>query len=131
MRYAFLLIAALMVAGCAQPQQGTTSTTTQGVKEFRVEISHFDYKPASFTVNKGDTVRFLAVAAAGTGSHNHGITIDEFGINVAVKTEDPSNPVKIEFVADKTGTFKIWCKTCWDGPFGTSHPPIQATLVVK
>ncbi|MBI4450357.1 cupredoxin domain-containing protein [Candidatus Woesearchaeota archaeon] len=134
------LIAVLLVAGCAQygGQQAATTTTTlqgtvapEGAKEFNVTVVHTFYNPSSFAVNKGDTVRFLAVAATGQGFHNHGIAIDEYGINQAVTTEDTNNPVKIEFVADKAGTFRIYCKTCWDGPFGRGHPDIQATLVVK
>ncbi|MBI2971800.1 MAG: cupredoxin domain-containing protein [Candidatus Aenigmarchaeota archaeon] len=145
------IIAVLLVAGCTQ-QGGYETTTTQpsattttsggqttsttaaqqpGVKEFRVTVSHTFYSPSSFIVTKGDTVRLLAVAAPGTSSHNHGIAIDEYAINQPVTVEDASNPVTIEFVADKAGSFRIYCKPCWDGPFGRNHPDIQATLVVQ
>ena len=107
-----------------------------GLKEFSVIIGHTFYSPGTFTVNKGDTVRFLANAAKGTGtesglSHNHGMTIDAYGVNQAVAAEDVNNPVVIEFVADRTGEFTIYCKTCLDGPFGTNHPAIQAKLIVN
>ena len=114
-----------------QEKKSAQPSTTQNVKEFRVAIGHTSFNPASFTVQQGDTVRFLAVAAPGTGSHNHGITIDEYGINQAVTREDARNPVVIEFVADKQGTFTVYCKPCWDGPYGRSHPDIRATLVVQ
>ena len=100
-------------------------------KEFYVEISHNTYTPKNFAVNKGDKVRFLMIASRGTLNHNHGITIDEYNINQAATTEDPLKADKIEFIADKQGTFKIYCKTCWDGPFGRGHPDIQASLVVQ
>lgn len=139
MRLAFALIALTFLAGCTQPvsDAGGQTTTTQppaptsepAVKEFNVTISHTSYSPASFRVNVGDTVRIYAVAAPGTASHNHGITIDEYNVNVAVTSE--TNPAQIVFVADRAGTFDIWCKTCWDGPFGKGHPDIRATLVVK
>jgi|SRR3989344_7124331 len=103
----------------------------ENVKEFNMVIEHRAYTPNSFTVKKGDKVRFLAIAAPGTSSHNHGITIDEFNINVAVLKEDVNNPEIIEFVADKAGTFEIYCMPCWDGPFGKGHPEIKATLVVE
>jgi len=74
-------------------------------------------------------VRFLAVACAGTGTHIHGITIEEFNVNQPVTSE--TERVAIEFVADKTGTFIIWCKTCWDGPFGRGHPDIRAKLIIE
>lgn len=119
-----------------QEQGGIGGAATVALKEFRVTIGHTFYSPNTLEVNKGDAVRFLANSAKGTGvesgfSHNHGITIDEYEINQAVAIEDTSNPVVIQFVADKAGTFKIYCKTCLDGPFGTNHPAIQATLAVK
>lgn len=113
----------------SEQTQNLTQQTTNQVKEFRVIISHTGYNPNVFTVKMGDTIKFLATAAPGTGFHNHGITIDEYGINQAVTSE--TNPITIQFVANKVGTFSIWCKTCWDGPFGRGHPDIRATLVVE
>jgi len=143
---AFLVLSVLLVSGCVSQYggtqtggTGTNQTTTAppsapGIKEFSMTIGHTFYNPSTITVNKGDTVRIMAVSATGTGlesgvSHNHGITIDEYNINVAIPSE--TRPVVISFVADKTGTFSIYCKTCWDGPFGREHPDIRATLVVN
>jgi len=129
-KIAFILFAVFLVVGCVQqqsqpPQQdGTTKT-------FSMVIGHTFYNPSKITVNKGDTVVIKAVAATGTASHIHGVTIDEYGINQAVTTEDVNNSVLIQFVADKEGTFTIYCKTCWDGPFGRGHPNIQGTLEVN
>ncbi|MEM5805530.1 MAG: cupredoxin domain-containing protein [Candidatus Aenigmatarchaeota archaeon] len=114
-----------------QPKKTQESPSEPTTKTFTVTIYHTSYIPSTFTVNKGDTVRILAVTAPGTASHNHGITIDEYGINQVVTTEDPDNPTVIEFVANKSGTFRIYCKPCWDGPFGRNHPNIQATLIVS
>ncbi|MEK6982340.1 MAG: cupredoxin domain-containing protein [Candidatus Micrarchaeota archaeon] len=142
------LVFALLLFGCAgstpTTQTGTQSTAvapstaTDTAKEFKVTIGHDSgYNPKAFTVNKGDVVRFLAVTEPGTSWHGHGITIDEYGVNQVVKSEDKSNPVKIQFTADKTGTFKIYCKTCdeptnsWKATTGGAHPDIQATLIVK
>jgi len=122
------VLAIVLIAGC------TTQTPTgnvTGQPQPNVTISHAGYIPSSFSVNMGDTVRFFAVAAQGTSSHNHGITIDAFNVNQAVTTEDTNNPVIIEFVANQRGTFTIYCRTCWDGPFGTNHPAIQGTLTVS
>ena len=158
MKKAFLMISVvilLIVAGCAkqedvvqappasqdQKTEGPiinkpevneeTKKNTEAVKEFSVEIAHTSYKPNIFKVSVGDKVKFKAIAAQGTSSHNHGITIDEFNVNKAVTTEDASNPVIIEFVADKKGRFLIYCKTCEEGQFGKSHPKITATLNVE
>ncbi|MBI4175698.1 MAG: cupredoxin domain-containing protein [Candidatus Aenigmarchaeota archaeon] len=144
MRFAYLplfaLLAVLVVSGCTGGSQappagggggggGSGEPVTPGAKTFSVTIGHTSYSPASFEANRGDTVRFLAKVAAGTESHNHGITIDEYGINEAVTSSTEAKA--IEFVADKAGTFSMYCKTCWDGPFGRGHPDIRATLVVK
>lgn len=148
----FLLFAIVAASACVSQQPPNQTSYPQppgnsgqemppqppatGVKEFAMIISHTSYSPDKFTVNKGDTVRFLANAAKGTGAqsgfdHNHGITIDEFDVNQAVPTEVGNPPVVIQFVADKAGEFRIYCKTCLDGPFGANHPAIQATLVVN
>jgi plastocyanin len=100
-----------------------------GTIEFQVTIGHTFYYPNCFEVYMGDTVKFLAIAAPGTANHNHGITIDEFDINEAVV--DEIEPTVIEFVANKKGSFEIYCATCWEGPYGRGHPDIRATLVVK
>ncbi len=131
MKYAIfaVIIVAAAIAGCTQQATTTTQTTQHsGVKEFRVTIGHTSYNPATFEANDGDLVRFIAIAAPGTGSHNHGITIDEFSINEAVTSE--AEPKIIEFHVSK-GTFTVYCRTCWEGPYGRGHPDIKATLVVK
>ena len=135
-----------LIGGCsgkALPMSPTTEAqpTTQvqaqpPVKEFNITAKNWQFTPAEITVNKGDTVRILATTPKGQEIHKHGFTIDEYGINAAVQSSDEANPVKIEFVADKAGTFKIYCKTCNDddgfkGKFGSTHPVIQGTLEVK
>jgi plastocyanin len=105
-----------------------------GTRVIPLTIYHTRYDPARIEVQKGDRVRIDALAAAGTGTesgfnHNHGVTIDEYGINVAATSE--AVPTPVEFTADKEGTFAIYCKTCWDGPFGEEHPSIRAQLVVR
>ena len=105
-------------------------------KEFSLLVTHSGYTPNTITVSKGDTVRLLVTTAPGQDWHKHGVTLDEYGINQEVRTSDKANPVKIEFVADKAGTFRIYCKTCndddgWKGKTGSTHPDIEATLAVN
>ena len=100
-------------------------------KTFDMTIFHTAYSPSIIRVKAGDTVEIRAVTAPGTSNHNHGITIDEYGINEAVTTEDKNNPVVITFLADKKGTFSIYCAPCIDGIFGLNHPDIRATLIVE
>jgi nitrous oxide reductase len=62
--------------------------------------AHFSL--AEIRVKKGDTVRINITNTAGV----HNFVIDEFGI----KKETPVNePVVVEFVADKVGTFEYYC----------------------
>ncbi len=143
--FALLFIAAFLIAGCSQSQpaaQGTvreiapgnpvqTQPAAPSQKEFQMTISHTSYQPDTIEVNKGDTVKIDAVTSPRTANHNHGITIDAYGINQAVLTEDTAKPQVITFIADKAGEFDIYCKTCWDGPFGRDHPEIHAKLIVK
>ncbi|HLD57926.1 MAG TPA: hypothetical protein VJA47_06460 [archaeon] len=126
-----LLVAIVLVSGCAQ--------RNAEVKEFKVKISHTGYifypynatKPVlSPVVNLGDTVRFLVTTQTDEEDHNHGVAIDEFGINKAVRTANEKEPVVIEFVANKTGKFRVYCKTCSEGIFGEEHPELEAWLDV-
>lgn len=137
MKYLAPLALIVLVSACvSQTAQNQTPEEQQpGMKVFKVIIGHTFYSPNTFAVSRGDTVRFFANSAKGTGiesgfSHNHGMTIDEYGINAAVNSEDQSSPVIIEFLADKAGEFEIYCKTCLDGPFGANHPAIKAKLIV-
>jgi nitrous oxide reductase len=130
------LILSVFVAGCVGAESNQTGDTTQnnqtslGITEAKMIITHTSYSPTKITAKQDDTVRILATTVPGQQDHNHGITIDEYGVNEAVTTTDQNDPKIIEFTADKKGSFKIYCKTCWDGPFGTGHPNIQATLEV-
>ncbi|MBI2040791.1 MAG: cupredoxin domain-containing protein [DPANN group archaeon] len=127
---ALILITVIALSGCVG---GTTekSASDGSVKIIPLAIAHTGYSPSTITVNKGDYVKIQAVAAVGTSTHAHGVTIDEYGINKKVTTEDPASPEVIEFLADKAGTFKIYCGTCKEGIFGAEHPKIEAKLVVK
>ncbi len=110
---------------------GVSEKTGEEIKEIKLVIGHTEYKPNEIKVKKGDKVTIKAAASKGTGTHNHGIAIDAYDINRAVTTEDSDSPEVIEFTADKEGTFEIYCKTCWDGPFGRGHPDIKAKLIVS
>ncbi len=132
-----ILSSILLVSGCVSQTnipQDQNNATGPALKEFTLTISHTSYSPSVLTVNKGDMIRVNAVSVRGTGlesgfSHNHGVAIDEYNIDVSTPSE--TTPTVINFVADKSGTFTIYCKSCWDGPFGKEHPDIRAMLVVN
>lgn len=89
----------------------TATTTAASVKEFTMKSwmdktadgkmsPHFSLN--EIKVKKGDTVKITITNTAGT----HDFTLDEFGI----KKDTPLNqPVTVEFVADKAGTFEYYC----------------------
>ncbi len=135
------LVAVVLLSGCTGTGQpaapltpsdtGQTVPTTGsggGVTELSVAIAHgVGYTPSAFTVQQGQTVRLMVTS--NPVAHNHGITIDEFEVNTAVMAGPGGTPQTIEFVADKAGTFKIYCKTCESGPLG-AHPGMVGTLTV-
>ena len=119
----------VVVIPIALTQQTATQTTSVQAKEFRITLDHSSgYTPNKISVNMGDTVRILAIS--NQPSHNHGIAIDAYNINKAVLKNSFSDSEVIEFVANKAGTFDIYCKTCESGPLGP-HPLMKGTLEVK
>ncbi len=124
------VVLVVLVSGCtgSTPQPQPTTTTSGGVRELSVAITHTGgYSPNTFSVKKGETVRFLATSDPVV--HNHGIAIDEFNVNQAVTAGAGGTPQAVEFVADKAGTFRITCKSCEAGPLGP-HPNLIGTLTV-
>lgn len=90
------------------------------VKEITMTAQRFSFNPGTITVNKGDTVKISIRSTDVT----HGFTISEFGINVQLT---PGKTEIIEFIADKTGTFRFYCSV----PCGTGHGRMNGKLIVK
>ena len=103
--------------------------STAPLKEFNVIISESGYSPNAFTANQGDLVRFNVLTQPGTEAHNHGISIDAYGVNESVTSS--TIPTVVEVWATHAGTFTIYCKTCLGGTLGNQHPAMTATLTVR
>ncbi len=73
------------------------------VKEIRVQGGNFWFAPTSITVNKGDRVKIIF---ENVGGITHNLGIDGYG---RTKTISAGSTDTIEFVADKAGTFDMWC----------------------
>lgn len=111
-----LLVVVIFVSGCVdqygQQQTQPTPTTTQTapptptgeVKEFTIRESNFKLSPANITVNQGDSVRITVINDQGT----HNLFVE--GYNLRVNIVSAGNTQVMEFVADKTGTFNMWCE---------------------
>ncbi|MBS3100729.1 cupredoxin domain-containing protein [Candidatus Woesearchaeota archaeon] len=92
----------------------------ESVKEFKITAKQFSFTPETIEVNKGDRVRLLVTST----DVPHGIAIKEYGINERL---DPGKEVKIEFIADKEGTFTAFCSVFC----GSGHSNMKGKLIVK
>ena len=90
------------------------------VKEFKLTAKQFAFEPSIIEVNKGDKVRLIVTST----DVPHGIAIPEYGINERL---DPGKEVKIEFTAEKEGTFTAFCSVFC----GSGHSSMKGKIVVK
>jgi len=90
------------------------------IKEFDIVAKQWEFVPNTITVNEGDLVKLTLTTADVT----HGFTIPEYGINERI---EPGQTVKIEFKADKKGTFEFFCSV----PCGSGHSKMTGKLVVN
>lgn len=117
----FLIISALLISACTQRNQNDGNTSIQGyVKEFKMTAKQFAFEPEIIEVNKGDMVRLIVTSI----DVPHGISIPEYGINERL---NPGEPVTIEFIADKEGSFTSFCSVFC----GSGHGGMKGKIVVK
>ena len=104
-----------------QPAIPAQNPTQNGdFKEFKITARQFQFEPSTIEVNKGDKVRLIVTSI----DVPHGIAISEYGINERL---DVGKPVKIEFTADKQGTFTAFCSVLC----GSGHRNMKGQLIVK
>lgn len=101
-------------------QKEIPTPKTQETKEFNVIAKQWDFSPSTITVNEGDRV-ILNIKSIDV---NHGFALSTFGISEFLS---PGNTVKLEFVADKTGTFSFFCNVSC----GVGHSRMRGKLVVQ
>jgi heme/copper-type cytochrome/quinol oxidase subunit 2 len=114
-------LAALCLMGAgAWTQQRRPERDVEQRNVIDVTASRYRFEPASISVTQGDSVR-LRVRSADV---SHSLAIKAF----RVKTVAPrgGEPVMIEFVADRAGTFEITCSEYC----GSGHSGMKGTLVV-
>ncbi len=90
------------------------------VREFNVTVKQFEYNPNVLRVKFGERV----VVHLKNLDVTHGFGIFEYGISVEVL---PNETVTVSFIADKRGTFVIYCTVFC----GTGHPNHKGTLIVE
>lgn len=89
-------------------------------REINLRMYNWGFDPAIIEVDAGDTV----VLHMTSDDIDHGIGINEFLINKRVQ---PGLPVTHEFIADKRGTFEIYCSV----PCGEGHLTMKSKLIVR
>ena len=107
-----------------EPKETPTETQTEEpktpeVKEFKITAKQFSFTPSVIEVNKGDKVRLLVTSV----DVPHGFALKEYGINQRL---DVGKEVKIEFTADKSGTFVPYCSVAC----GAGHSNMKGQLIV-
>ena len=90
------------------------------IREFTIRESSFKLNPSTITVNEGDTVKITVINEEGT----HNLFVEEY--NERTDVVSSGNTRILEFVADKTGTFKIWCEVGSHRSLG-----MEGTLIVE
>ena len=90
------------------------------VRTFEVTASKYRFEPARIEVTEGDTVRLVLHSTDTT----HGIGIKEFKVDTRIPKG--GEPVTVEFVADKVGTFEFKCSHFC----GLGHGHMKGELVV-
>ena len=93
-----------------------------GVREFRILASQWNFEPGIIKVNPGDRVRFRVTST----DLMHGFTINELNINLYL-------PSGVEVVHEVVipldiaeGTYRIDCNKC--GAFG--HPYMKGSIII-
>lgn len=82
-----------------------------GDKLLRIEASQYAFTPAEIQVNPGDRVTVELVSTDVV----HGLYIDGYDLSVEA---DPGQSSRLEFIADKGGSYRMRCNvTC-----GAMHP---------
>lgn len=97
-----------------------SSTIPASEKSFTVTGKDFSFAPSQITVKKGDRVKITFVNAGGF----HNLQIDEF--NAATKRISGGERTSMEFTADKTGSFDLYCSVDHHRALG-----MKGRLIVK
>ena len=90
-------------------------------RAFDITASRFQFEPARLEVREGDAVR-LTLRSTDT---THGFGIKELRVEAVIPKG--GEPVTVEFVADRAGTFEFFC-TEYCGP---RHRDMRGTLLVE
>ncbi|MBI5227745.1 cupredoxin domain-containing protein [Candidatus Micrarchaeota archaeon] len=104
------------------PEPTPQPSPTPAPKEVTIKITakQFSFDPGTITLKKGDTVHIIITSVDVT----HGFSIPAYDINKQIV---PGSETKIDFVADKSGTFDFRCSVMC----GAGHSEMVGKLIVQ
>lgn len=114
------LTAATLLAVGAAGVGASGDVPTAPPRSFEMTASRFEFEPATLQVSEGDRVR-LTLRSMDT---EHGLEIKKLKVKVAVPKG--GDPVTVEFVADKPGTYDFKCSEYC----GSGHGRMKGQIVV-
>lgn len=89
--------------GSAVPQASEGAMTNE-VKEIKVSGTDYAFSPTSLSVKKGEKVK---IVFQNDGKFPHNLVIDE--LKVTTKTINAGQTDTVEFIADKAGSYSMYC----------------------
>jgi cytochrome c oxidase subunit 2 len=126
-----LIVGLLFIAGCSDNSNNdgniidnsldaSPESHPSDIREFNVNAFRFGYEPSIIKIKKGDKVRINVNSI----DVPHGFAIDEYNINLYL---DGLKTQTVEFIADKAGTFPIYCSVVC----GSGHSSMRGKLIVE
>jgi hypothetical protein len=114
-------LAAAPAAGLLHARQRSTATQDDRRREVTLTVTDAGFAPVRIDARLNDIVAVTLTA----GDTPHAFGIDAYRI---AKRVEPGKPLRFEFRADTTGTFRIYCSLT--GADGRPHDE-QGELVVR
>jgi len=108
-------------AGSLAAGQRTLSAQDDRRREVALRVTDAGFEPARIDARLNDIVAITLAA----GDTPHGISLDEYRLS---KRVEPGKPLRFEFRADTTGTFRFYCSLT--GSDGRPHDE-HGELVVR
>jgi cytochrome c oxidase subunit II len=102
-------LATAPLAGSLAAGQRTLSAQDDQRREVALRVTDAGFEPARIDARLNDIVAVTLT----TGDTPHGMSLDEYRV---AKRVEPGKPLRFEFRADTTGTFRFYCSlTASDG----------------
>jgi hypothetical protein len=115
------VLATARPAGSLAAGQRTLSAQDDRRREVALRVTDAGFEPARIDARLNDIVAITLTA----GDTPHGLSLDEYRV---AKRVEPGKPLRFEFRADTTGTFRFYCSLT--GSDGRPHDE-HGELVVR